>query len=262
MTAKIDWHPIRALARRVLEQGQPLELTDDMRALLRRSAQEVAIPSEDAEKALRGLRTAKALLRKISKRIGGGSDRLGRARSRAYRLQDAGDLDGACKQLEGFLAVEVVPFYRQQAENHLKEVLRLKAVAESGRVDPTLPERSQIPILLHRVWQGKALELNDEMRLFLRRAAETVAISEAETEEALANPDKAGALLGMSMKRLREGSRRLERALERMMSLRDVGDFEGARQQMRDVLAVEIVPMFRRAAEENLASLDEPPRAP
>jgi len=262
MNAKIDWHPIRALAGRVLEQQQPLELTDDVRALLLRSAQEVAIPLEDAEKALRSPRMAKALLREISRRIRVGSNRLGRARTRAYRLQDTGDLDGACKQMEDLLAVEVVPLYRQQAENHLKEVLRLKAVAESGRVDPTLPERSQIPILLRRLGQGKALELNYEMLLFLRRAAETVAISEAEIEEALAKPDKAGALLRGSMRRLREGSKRLERALERMMSLRDSGDFEGARQQMRDVLAVEVIPIFRRAAEENLASLDEPSRAP
>jgi DUSAM domain-containing protein len=260
MTAKIDWHPIRVLARRVLEQGQPLELTDDTRALLLRSAQEVAIPREDAEKALRSLRMARALLRKISRRIRVGSNRLGRARTRAYRLQDAGDLDGACKQLEEVLAVEVVPFYRQQAENHLKEVRRLKAVEESGRVDPTLPERSQIPILLRRVQQGKALALNHEMHLFLRRAAETVAIREAELEESLADAQKAGALLGVIMRRLREGAKRLERALERMMNLRDMGDLEGARQQMIDVIAVEVVPMFRRAAEENLASLGKPPR--
>jgi DUSAM domain-containing protein len=158
--------------------------------------------------------------------------------------------------MEEVLAAEVVPFYRQQAENHLKEVRRLKAVAERGQVDPTLPERSQIPILLYRVQQGKALELNDEMRLFLRRAAETVAIREAELEESLADAQKAGALLGVIMKRWREGTKRLERALERMMTLRDTGDLEGARQQMRDVLAVEVVPQFRRAAEENLSSLD------
>ncbi|MFY0574118.1 DUF2379 family protein [Cystobacter fuscus] len=44
-----------------------------------------------------------------------------------------------------------------------------------------------------------------------------------------------------------------------MTSLRDSGDIEGARQQMRDVLAVEIVPQYRRMAEEQLRGLDNPP---
>lgn len=44
-----------------------------------------------------------------------------------------------------------------------------------------------------------------------------------------------------------------------MMSLRDAGNLEGARQQMRDLLAVEVVPKYRQAAEEMLAYLDEPP---
>jgi hypothetical protein len=47
-----------------------------------------------------------------------------------------------------------------------------------------------------------------------------------------------------------------------MADLRDAGDLEGARQQIRDWLVVEVVPRFRRAAEENLAHLDEPPPAP
>jgi DUSAM domain-containing protein len=44
-----------------------------------------------------------------------------------------------------------------------------------------------------------------------------------------------------------------------MTNLRDAGDLEGARQQMRDVLAVEVVPRFRQAAEEQLRGLDSPP---
>ncbi|HYO74250.1 MAG TPA: DUF2379 family protein, partial [Archangium sp.] len=35
---QIDWDSIRALAKRVLEQGEPLELTNEMRALLLRGA--------------------------------------------------------------------------------------------------------------------------------------------------------------------------------------------------------------------------------
>ncbi|WP_225414409.1 DUF2379 family protein, partial [Stigmatella hybrida] len=37
---------------------------------------------------------------------------------------------------------------------------------------------------------------------------------------------------------------------------------EGARQQLRDWLAVEVVPRYRRAAEENLAYLDSLSPAP
>jgi hypothetical protein len=44
-----------------------------------------------------------------------------------------------------------------------------------------------------------------------------------------------------------------------MTLLRDKGDLEGARQQMRGVLAVEVVPRYRQMAEENLRGLDEPP---
>lgn len=258
MTDEIDWDSIRALARKVLEQGEPLELTDTKRALLRRSAQEVAISSQDAEDALRNLSTAAVLLQEIRQRIDDGSQRLVGATNRAYDLRDAGKLDEACKQLEAVLAVEVVPFYRQQAESALKKLTRLKAVAATGQVDPKLNDRSQIPILLYRVQQGQPLELNDEMRAFLRRAAASVAMTEAEIGEALSSPERGGGLLGTIMERLRNGSDRIKRALSRMSDLRDAGDLEGARQQMRDVLAVEIVPKFRRMAEESLERLDEP----
>jgi DUSAM domain-containing protein len=129
-------------------------------------------------------------------------------------------------------------------------------------VDPKLSEHSQLFILLHRIHQGKPLKLTQGMRAFLRHAAAEVAIGEAETEEALASPESAGALLRKIVGRRRKGTKRLERALWRMMNLRDAGDLEGARQQMRDLLAVEVVPMYRQAAEENLAGLDEPSLAP
>jgi DUSAM domain-containing protein len=45
---------------------------------------------------------------------------------------------------------------------------------------------------------------------------------------------------------------RLQKALVRMMRLRDSGNLEGARQQIRDVLAVEVIPKFRREAEDLL----------
>jgi DUSAM domain-containing protein len=255
------WHQIRELNNRVA-RGEPLELTADVRDLLLCSAPTVAISDAEAEAAIADVVTATALLREIRKRIRVGSDRLGDAQLAMYDLQDAGDFDGARKPMEDVLAVEVVPSYREQAENALKELARVAAVAASGHVDTALDDWVQLPILLHRVQQGNALELNDGMRAFLCRIASSVAISETEAAEALASPMKAGALLGRIMGQINQGSERLQSALVRMMRLRDAGNLEGARQQIRDVLAVEVIPKFRREAEELLAGLDKPPPAP
>ena len=122
MSEEIDWNPIRALAQRVLTQGEPLELTNETRALLRKSAREVAISSEDAEDALRSQSTATTLLREIRQRIRDGSNRLMQALERAYTLREAGDLEGARREMEGVLAVEVVPLYRAQATDVLEDI--------------------------------------------------------------------------------------------------------------------------------------------
>ncbi|MFL5349014.1 MAG: DUSAM domain-containing protein [Hyalangium sp.] len=262
MGGKIDWDPIRVLAQRVLDQSEPLELTDEARTLLRRSAREVAIPAQDAAKALRSPSSAKVLLRQIRRRIQDGARRLAVAEDCASRREDAGDLNGAREQFEQLLAVEVVPLYRKQARNMLASIARLQKVAKTGRVDPKLPALSQLTILLHRLDQSEPLKLTEGMRSFLRRAAAEAGISKAEAQAALSNPRSAGALLREIVGRRQRGSRRLGRALLRMMDLRDAGDLEGARQQMRDLLAVEVVPVYRQAAEENLAGLDEPPPAP
>ncbi|QRK11843.1 DUSAM domain-containing protein [Archangium violaceum] len=256
---KIDWDPIRALAKRVLEQGEPLELTDETRALLLRSAREVAISDEDAESALRSLSTATTLLQEVRRRISDGSARLSRAQIRAYELRDAGDLTGAQQFMRDVLAVEVVPFYREQAEIALEKLAGLAEVRTTGQINPNLNDRPQLTALYQRVQQGHVLELTDDVRALLRRMAPTAAVSVAETEDALKSSEGAEALMGMILSRLRDGQKRITRALFRMTSLRDAGDLEGARQQMRDVLAVEIVPQYRRMAEEQLRGLDSPP---
>jgi DUSAM domain-containing protein len=256
---KIHWDPIRALAKRVLDQGEPLELTDETRALLLRSAREVAIIDEDAESALRSVSTATTLLQEVRRRISDGSARLSRAQIRAYELRDAGDLDGARQIMRDVLAVEVVPFYREQAEIVLEKLTGLAEVRATGHINPDLNDRPQLAALSQRVQQGHALELTGDVRALLRRMAPTAAVSEAETEEALKTPEGAEALMGMILSRLRDGQKRITRALFRMTSLRDAGELEGARQQMRDVLAVEIVPQYRRMAEEQLRGLDSPP---
>jgi DUSAM domain-containing protein len=260
MSAKINWDSIRELAQRVLVRGDALELTDATSSLLLRSAQEVGISQQDAEEALRSVSAASTLLEEIMRRINDGSDRVTRALRQSADLRDKGDLEGACQQLRDVLAVEVVPLYRKQVDKRLREVGQLAEVAATGRVSANLPDRDQIAILEYRLQQGHALEHTEELSSLLRRTAPTAGISEAEAEEALKkSPGGAEALVRMILSRFRDGKKRLTHALFRMMSLRDAGDLEGARQQMRDVLAVETVPRFRQAAEEHLRGLDSPP---
>ncbi|KFA87790.1 DUSAM domain-containing protein [Archangium violaceum] len=259
MSAKIDWNSIRNLAQRVLEGDEPLELTEGTRALLLRTAQEVGISQPDAEDALRSVTTASTLLKEVVRRIDDGADRLDDARLAMYDLRDQGDLEGACKQMRDVLAVEVVPVYRKRAEGMLEEMTQLAEVAASGRVSASLPDRDQLAALERRIQQGHALELAEELCALLRRTAPTAGIIEAETEEALKSPGGAEALMRMILSRFREGKKRITRALFRMTSLRDAGNLDGARQQMRDVLAVEVVPLYREMAEEQLRGLDGPP---
>jgi DUSAM domain-containing protein len=122
VTEETDWDELRALAQEVLDRGAPLEITDETRALLARTAQQVAIRQQDAEDALRSLSTATTLLREIRQRIRDGGIRYGDALHRAYRLRDEGDLDGARQQMRDVLSVEVVPFYRERAERALEDM--------------------------------------------------------------------------------------------------------------------------------------------
>jgi DUSAM domain-containing protein len=259
MNGETDWDDVWELARAVLENGAPLNLTDETRALLLRVAQEVAISKQDAEDALRSLPAATTMLREIDRRIHDGSWRLTDARNRAKKLRDEGNFDGAQQVMRDVLAVEVVPFFREQAEIALESLAGLAEVHATGRLNPNLHDRQQLAALSLRVQQGHALALTDDLRALLRRTAPTAAISETETEEALKSPEGAEALMGMVLSRFRESERRFLNSMYRMTSLRDSGDIKGARQQMRDVLAVEVVPQYRRMAEEQLRGLDSPP---
>jgi len=115
----------------------------------------------------------------------------------------------------------------------------------------------QVRMLDNRVQRGAALELTSDVRELLRRTAATVAISEAEAETALASVERATALLHEMRRRITEGSNRIMDALHRMYRLEEKGDMDGARQQMRDVLAVELVPHYRDIAEGQLERLDD-----
>lgn len=112
-----------------------------------------------------------------------------------------------------------------------------------------------IRVLDNRIQQGEALALTDDVRDLLRRTAPTVAVSTAELEAALTTVESTTSLLREMRRRITEGSHRLGDALHLMYRFRDKGDLEGARQQMRDVLAVEVVPFYREIAEGQLDDL-------
>ncbi|MFP2905953.1 DUSAM domain-containing protein [Pyxidicoccus sp. 3LFB2] len=120
MSNNPDWNPFRALSRRVLREGAPLVLTDDVRALLLRTAQEVAIT--DADAALHSDEGSLALLREAARRITEGSNRLTDAIHLMHRHRKAGDYDRARQEMRDVLAVEVVPYYRELAQEQLDDM--------------------------------------------------------------------------------------------------------------------------------------------
>ncbi|MFP2910413.1 DUSAM domain-containing protein [Pyxidicoccus sp. 3LFB2] len=120
MAEKVDWEPFRELAQRALRDGTRLDLTDDERALLLRTAQEVAI--RDAAEALATDSGTRELVAECSRRIKEGSWRLMRALHRMYRHQEKGDFDNARQEMRDVLAAEVVPYYRQLAQEQLEDM--------------------------------------------------------------------------------------------------------------------------------------------
>ncbi|CAM4417659.1 DUSAM domain-containing protein [Corallococcus exiguus] len=120
MTARPDWDAIRDLSRRVLREGAPLALTQDVRALILRTADEVGIDS--ASEALRTDAGALTLLRECARRITDGSNRLMDALHRMFRYQDAGDYERARQEMRDVLSVEVVPYYREAAQGQLDDM--------------------------------------------------------------------------------------------------------------------------------------------
>ena len=116
-----DWDRVLGLYAK-LERNEAIELNDDMHALCRRVAQDVAISNDDAERALLTPSGAETLVREMRRRIFEGSRRLSRALVDSARRKKAADVAGARAVLEAVLAVEVVPLYREQAESALEHV--------------------------------------------------------------------------------------------------------------------------------------------
>lgn len=132
VTEETDWDGVWHLEQQVFVKGVPLELTESTRALLLRTARQVAISDEDAQAALQQESSATTLLQETRRRIREGSHRLSGVLDRYYPLRDAGDLEGARKLMEDLLVVEVVPLYREQAEI-LLEKLAMRGLAPHSR---------------------------------------------------------------------------------------------------------------------------------
>ncbi|WAM28330.1 DUSAM domain-containing protein [Myxococcus sp. NMCA1] len=107
--------------------------------------------------------------------------------------------------------------------------------------------------------EGERLAFTRKEKALLKRTAAEVGISASEAKSALATEEGALSLLQEESRRIRESTRRLMDALHRMYQHKDKGDFDSARQEMRDVLAVEVVPHYRTIAQGQLdAMADEP----
>jgi DUSAM domain-containing protein len=105
--------------------------------------------------------------------------------------------------------------------------------------------------------QGEPFSLTDETRTLLQATARDVAITPEEVARALQNNASGAELLKAIANRIRTGSRRLSRAIVESDKRQQVGDAEGARKPLLDVLAVEVVPHYREVAQTHLDALDD-----
>ncbi|QDE87969.1 hypothetical protein BHS06_02855 [Myxococcus xanthus] len=120
-------------------------------------------------------------------------------------------------------------------------------------------EWEPVRALARRVRDGERLTLTAEVREMLERTAPEVGIGKADAAAALATAEKAEALLLECARRIKKGSDRIVDALYRAKRHRKAGDFDSARQEMREVLAVEVVPLYRDIAEGQLEDMAEEP---
>lgn len=107
-----------------------------------------------------------------------------------------------------------------------------------------------------RLDQGAVLHLTPDVADLLRRVAPELAISEEQARKALVTPSDAAMLIREMCRRIRDGSRRLMRAISEANRCKEAGDTAGARKLLEEVLAVEIVPLYRQHAEAELSYLE------
>lgn len=107
-----------------------------------------------------------------------------------------------------------------------------------------------------KLQRGEHVTLDsDEVLNLLRRVAQDVAIRTEVTEQELRDPTGAADLVREIRRRIREGSRRLGRALLETYRLQESGDLKGAQKVLEDLLAVEVVPLYRHTAQSELDDL-------
>ncbi|HEX8821940.1 MAG TPA: DUSAM domain-containing protein [Archangium sp.] len=106
----------------------------------------------------------------------------------------------------------------------------------------------QVQELAKSAQRDGALALTDEVRDLLRRVAREVAVSDGEAEQALRFSASAMDLAIEVSRRIREGSRRLSRAIVDANRLHASGNLLGARRLLEELLAQEVVPLYREIA--------------
>jgi DUSAM domain-containing protein len=113
----------------------------------------------------------------------------------------------------------------------------------------------EVRALAEQIERGQPPELTAEVSELLRRAARQVALSDDDAEQGLRSPSDAATLVAKISRRIRVGSRRLSRAIVDASRLQNAGDIQGARKLFEDVLAVEVVPLYREIAQTQLNAL-------
>ena len=107
-----------------------------------------------------------------------------------------------------------------------------------------------------RLDQGEVLDLTPDVVELLQRVARDVTIAEEDAQRALVTPADAALLIREMCRRIRDGSRRLMRAISEANRRKEAGDTPGAREILQSVLEVEIVPLYRQHAETELSYLE------
>ncbi|HZI06211.1 MAG TPA: DUSAM domain-containing protein [Archangium sp.] len=115
----------------------------------------------------------------------------------------------------------------------------------------------EVRALAEQLERGQPLELSAAVCDLLRRATRQVALSDDDAAQGLRSPSDAATLVAKISRRIRVGSRRLSRALVDASRRQEAGDVQGARKLFEDVLAVEVVPLYREIAQTQLNALGE-----
>ncbi|HLM46745.1 MAG TPA: DUSAM domain-containing protein [Myxococcaceae bacterium] len=115
----------------------------------------------------------------------------------------------------------------------------------------------EIRALAEQLERGQPLELSAAVSELLRRTSRQVALSDDDTSQGLRSASDAATLVTKISRRIRVGSRRLSRAIVDASRLEEAGDTRGARKLFEDVLAVEVVPLYREIAQTQLDALEE-----